>query len=253
MPVDADPTLAAELTKDEYARLAAERAFVLPVGILEEHGPHLPLGTDTFQVEAVVNDAAEQTDAVVLPTMNYGNCHSTQPFPGSISLSFDTVRTLAEEILAELSRHGVTSLAIVSGHAGGGHMRALKQGARNALAADPAMRIALLSEWDVLFGFAGERLNGETVPEADGHAGTMETARIQHLLPDLAAKSPPGEHFPEEDGFLLSATPEEDMPEGYIGDPSAATPELGEGLHEAAVDALVDLFEDIAPEPEPGL
>jgi creatinine amidohydrolase len=253
MPTEADPIFAAELTKDEYAHHAAERTFVLPVGILEEHGPHLPLGTDTFQVEAVVNEAAEDAGAVVLPTMNYGNCHSTQPFPGSISLPFDTVRTLAEEILTELARHEVTSVAIVSGHAGGGHMRALKQAARNVLADNSSMRIALLSEWDVLFGLAGETLNGETVPEADGHAGTMETARIQHLRPDLVDEAPPGEHLPEEDEFLLSAQPDEGMPDGYIGDPSKATPELGEGLHDAAVDRLTELFTDIAPEPEPGL
>jgi len=253
MPTEADPTFAKELTKDEYARLAAERTFVLPVGILEEHGPHLPLGTDTFQVEAVVNEAADEAEAVVLPTMNYGNCHSTQPFPGSISLSFDTVRTLTDEILSELSRHDVSSVAIVSGHAGGGHMRALKQGARNVLARDPSMRIGLLSEWDVLFGLAGEELNGETVPEADGHAGTMETARIQHLRPDLVAEHPPGEHLPDEEEFVLSAQPDEGMPEGYIGDPSTASPELGEGLHDAAVEALAELFGDLAPEPEPGL
>jgi creatinine amidohydrolase len=253
MPTEADPILATELTKDEYARLAAESTFVLPVGILEEHGPHLPLGTDTFQVEAVVNEAAEATDAVVLPTMNYGNCHSTQPFPGSISLPFDTVRTLAEEILRELARHDVASVAIVSGHAGGGHMRALKQAGRDVLADHPQMRIALLSEWDVLFPLGGETLNGETVPEADGHAGTMETARIRHLRPELVDDSPPGEHFPQEEGFELASEPDEGMPEGYMGDPSRATPELGEGLHDAAVEALEELFDDLAPEGGAGL
>lgn len=249
---DPEPIRAAELTKDEYRRLAGQRTFVLPSGILEEHGPHLPLGTDTFQVESIVDEAAARTGAVVLPTLNYGNCHSTQPFPGSISLTFDTVRTLTEEILTELARHGVASVCIVSGHAGGGHMRALKEGARNVLADHPEMRIALLSEWAVLFGLAGESLNGETVPEADGHAGTMETARIQYLRPDLV-DDPPGEHFPPEEGFELSPEPDADMPDGYIGDPSRATDKLGEGLQRESIEALVELFEDLEPEPEPGL
>lgn len=239
-------TFAAELTKDEYDRLADQRTFVLPVGILEEHGPHLPLGTDIFQAEAVVNEAAARADAVVLPTLNYGNCHSTRPFPGSISLSFDTLRSVGTEVLEELARHGVSSLAIVSGHAGGGHMRALKAAGRSVIADHPELRVALLSEWDVLFGHGGERFDGVEVPEADGHAGTMETARIQHLHPNLV-RDRPGEHLPEEEGFELTPTPEASMPDGYIGDPSAATPELGELLHSLAVEALVDLFEDLEP------
>jgi len=238
-------TRALELNKDEYEDLADRRTFVLPVGILEEHGPHLPLGTDTVQVEAVVHEAAARTGTVVLPTVNYGNCHSTRPFPGSISLEPGTVRQVATEVLEELDRHGVESVVVVSGHAGGGHMRALKQAGR-AVIEDADLRVALLSEWDVLFGYAGEQVGPVTLPEGDGHAGTMETARIQHLRPDLVG-DPPGEHPLEDEGFELSDTPEAAMPDGYAGDPSQATPELGEVLHDLAVDALVDLFEDLEP------
>lgn len=244
------PTRATELTKDEYARLAGERTFVLPVGILEEHGPHLPLGTDIFQAEAVVDDAAARADAVVLPTLNYGNCHSTRPFPGSISISFDTLRSLTEEILAELARHGLRSVVIVSGHAGSGHMRALKEAGRSVIAEHPQLRVALLSEWSVLFEHGGETVDGVTIPEADGHAGTMETARMQDLRPELVG-STPGAHFPSEEPFVLTPSPEDALPDGYIGDPSEASPELGETLHSLAVDALAELFDRLAPEPEP--
>jgi creatinine amidohydrolase len=241
---DDELILANELTMDEYDDLVDERVFVLPVGILEEHGSHLPLGTDTFQVEAVVHEAAKRTGSVVLPTLSYGNCHSTRPFPGTISLSTDTVKQITIEILEELARHDVESVAIVSGHAGGGHMRALKQGAREVLAENPDMTIALLSEWALLFAKAGEDLNG--MPVGLGHAGTMETARILNLRPDLVGDTP-GEHLPEEEPFVLSANPDADMPDGYIGNPKQATAALGQGLHEEAVDALVDLFEDIKP------
>lgn len=241
-----EPIRAVDLTKDRYAQLAGQRTFVLPVGILEEHGPHLPLGTDIFQAEAVVDEAAARTGAVVLPTLNYGNCHSTRPFPGSISLSFDTMRRIGVEVLEELSRHGVRSVAIVSGHAGSGHMRALKQAGRDVIEDDPELSVALLSEWAVLFDRGGETVDGVAIPEADGHAGTMETARILDLRPDLVG-DPPGEHFPEEEGFVLTPTPEEAMPDGYIGDPSQAGADLGRVLHEIAVDALSELFEDMTP------
>lgn len=244
------PVLAVELTKDEYARLAGERTFVLPVGILEEHGPHLPLGTDIFQAEAVVREAAARTGSVVLPTLNYGNCHSTRPFPGSISLSFDTVRQVGVEILSELARHDVASVAIVSGHAGGGHMRALKEAGRDVIAEEPEMTVALTSEWAVLFEHGGETVDGVEVPSADGHAGTMETARMLDLRPDLVGQ-PPGEHLPQEDAFVLTPTPETALPDGYIGDPSQASDELGAVLHDIAVEALAELFDRIRPGSEP--
>lgn len=248
-PPEATPTLAAELTKDAYQRLAPQRTFVLPVGILEEHGPHLPLGTDTFQVEAVTHEAAARSGAIVLPTVNYGNCYSTRPFPGSISISFDTLRSLATEILEELARHGVASLVIVSGHAGSGHMRALKQAARDVIDREPGLTVALLSEWEVLFSRAGETVDGVTVPKADGHAGTMETARMLELRGDLVDGRPP-RHLPKEEAFVLTASPEEEMPDGYIGDPSSASEEMGRVLHRLAVEALVDLFEDLEPADE---
>lgn len=244
-----EPTYATEITMEEYRRLASQRTFVLPVGILEEHGPHLPLGTDIFQVEAVVQDAAARTGSVILPTLNYGNCYSTRPFPGSISISFDTLRDLTKEILQELARHGVASVVIVSGHAGSGHMRALKQAGRRVIQEEPGLRVALLSEWDVLFGHSGETVEEVSIPEVDGHAGTMETARMQDLRPELV-RSPPPEHVPEDEGFELSATPEEAMPDGYIGDPSEASSEMGSVLNTLATDALVDLFQRLEPADE---
>ncbi len=237
---------ASELTMEEYDQFATERAFVLPVGILEEHGPHLPLGTDIFQAEAVVNEAAARTGSIVLPTLNYGNCHSTRNFPGSISIGFDTLRSLTRDILDELARHEVKSVAIVSGHAGSGHMRAIKQAGREAVKEHEGFTVALLSEWDVLFGYAGETVNGETIPQRDGHAGTMETARIMDLREELV-KETPGEHLPNDEGYVLSPTPEDALPDGYIGDPSQATVKLGRVLHTLAVDALADLFEEIEP------
>lgn len=236
-----EPILAAELTKDEYARLAGERVFVLPMGILEEHGPHLPLGTDSFQVEAVVHAAAAETGAVVLPTLWYGNCNSTQPFPGSISITFDTLRAVVGDILDELERHDVERVAIVSGHAGGGHMRATKLAAQER-AESGGMRIALLSEWDILYGLGPEALGELGIPPGDGHAGTMETARILHLRPELV-KDPPGLHEVEEEAHIVPEDPAAIWPDGYGGDPSAASDKIGQRLHDEAVSGLVELFE----------
>lgn len=243
---DAEPIRAVELTKDEYADLADQRTFVLPIGILEEHGPHIPLGTDGFQVEAVVNEAAAATGSVVLPTLWYGNCVSTRDFPGSISISFDTLRAITGDILDELARHGVESLAIVSGHAGGGHMRALKLAVRDRLDDGLDMTVALLSEWDLLFALDEEDLEDVTIPDGDGHAGAMETARMLYYRPELV-KKPPSAHIVEEAPHLIPREPSSIWPDGYGGDPSVATDKLGKVLHDRAVEGLTELFDEISP------
>lgn len=233
------------LTKDTYAALV-DRLFVLPLGIVEEHGPHLPLGTDTFQVQAVLDEAAAATGAVLLPPLWYGNCDSTRPFPGSISISVDTLRAVLEDILDELVRHGVRRVALVSGHAGSGHMAGMKLAAKAAIARAPALKVAVLSEWDFLF--AGEGLDAAAlgVPEGDGHAGTMETSRMLALRPELVSDERPGLHLNEEPPFVLDAHPEAWWPDGYGGDPSRASAEIGRALHDHCVEGLVKLFERMA-------
>lgn len=233
---------AEELTYPEYADVVAERVVVWPVGILEEHGPHLPLGTDTFQVEAVVEEAAEATDALVLPTLTVGNAHSTRPFPGTISLSEDTLEQVAREVLLELDRHGAEAVAVVSGHAGSGHMHALGNAAE-AVTETGGPRVAVLSEWDLVYPVE-EPIAGVEVPPWDGHAGAMETARMMDLRPELVG-DPPEAHRADEHPFVLPQAPDAAMPEGYGGDPELASAELGEALHRICVDGLVEVLEDL--------
>lgn len=232
-----------ELTYPEYETAVAERVCVWPVGILEEHGPHLPLGTDTFQVEAVVEDAAEATGSLLLPTLVLGNAHSTRPFPGTISVTEDTLERVASETLSELSRHGARAVAIVSGHAGSGHMHALENaGERFAETTD--LQAAVLSEWDVIYGEIDEPIAGVEIPPYDGHAGAMETARIMDLRPDLVG-DPPGDHEAAEHPHILAKDAAASMPDGYGGDPSRATAKLGQELHRIAVDGLVEVLDEL--------
>lgn len=236
-----------ELTYPDYEEAVQERVVVWPVGILEEHGPHLPLGTDTFQVEAVVDEAAERAGALVLPTLVLGNAHSTGPFPGTISVSEATLEQVAREVLGELDRHGARAVCVVSGHAGSGHMHALRSaGKAVAESKDTEMAVAVLSEWDLLFDAEGP-IAGVELPPHDGHGGAGETARMMDLRPELVLDDEvPGDHRAAEHRFILPHDPAAAMPEGYGGDPSLATPKLGAALHERAVEGLVELFADLA-------
>ncbi len=74
------------------------KTVILPVGLVEEHGPHLPLGTDAFHAIEVARRVAAQRPVLVAPPVYYGLCRSTREHPGTVSLSGDTLRALLKDL-----------------------------------------------------------------------------------------------------------------------------------------------------------
>ena len=229
-------TRADEVTSPEFARLAESgRLFILPFGSLEEHGSHLPLGTDMFQAEEVARSVAEEFGAVVLPSVGYGECRSTRNFPGTLSLSFETVRMLAQDIASELARNGVTRLLVLTGHAGSGHMAAIRLGVLRAVEASPSLRAMVLSDYDIAY-----ELKGKMFPEDDGHAGLIETSRILNLRPELVGRERPvGKSRPPR--FMVLPDPERHIPTGVMGDPRGASARKGAAIDDYVVSELCRL------------
>ncbi len=229
-------TRAEEVTSPAFARLARSGAlFILPFGSLEEHGSHLPLGTDTMQAEEVVQRVAEEFGAVVLPSIGYGECRSTRNFPGTLSLSFETVMMLSYDISMELARNGVSRLLVVTGHAGSGHMAAIRLGVLRAVEANPSLRAMVLSDYDLAY-----ELKGKEFPEDDGHAGLIETSRILNLRPGLVGRSRPvGSTRPPR--FMVLPDPESHIPTGVMGDPRGASAAKGARIDEHVVEGLCAL------------
>lgn len=223
------------MTSPAFGALDPKPPLLVPVGIVEEHGPHLPLDTDTIQAIATCEETAKRIGAIVAPAMAYGNCSSTKNFPGSFSLSFDTLRATAREILLDCKRHGFGTVAFVSGHAGGAHMRALRLAAEEVVVLHPEMRVFVLSDYELLGGL------DSPFPKWDGHAGGMETSRMLALRPDLVkgTAAPHRVQFPD---FLVEAHPERRFPSGVMGDPSKASAEMGKRANEWIVERLVELL-----------
>ena len=118
------------LTMPEFqAAVARNPWLILPVGTTEEHGPHLPLGADTVQAERIAAAVAERTGALVAAPIPYGLCRTTRHFPGTVSISYETVERLALEILRGFAAQGLRRFLVYSGHAGSAHMVALRQAA----------------------------------------------------------------------------------------------------------------------------
>jgi creatinine amidohydrolase len=126
------------------------RTVILPLGALEEHGPHLPLGTDTFHALEVARRAARIHPVAVAPPLFYGMCRSTREHPGTVSISGDALRALLLDLGREFCRQGWHNLVFISGHAGGTHISAVVESAERLLAELPAVNIAVVNLLDLL-------------------------------------------------------------------------------------------------------
>ena len=110
----------AEMTWPEFSELMKKTDIALiPVGTLEEHGHHLPLGTDAFSAENIAARIAKKVKCIILPPILYGNnieCWNTSQWPGSINISSETLATLYREIGQEIVRFGARRILFISGH-----------------------------------------------------------------------------------------------------------------------------------------
>jgi creatinine amidohydrolase len=230
---------AKEMTKDEFAAALKENPIVvLPVGSMEEHGDHLPLGSDTFEIDFVVQRLSKKLKMLVLPTVNYGNCGSTYNFPGTISISFETLRALIYDILAESVRHGAKKLLVISGHAGTNHMLALRIAAEHVVKKHPEVKIMVLSDYDLV-----PEYRGGNIPKWDGHAGKAETSRMLSIRPDISKRGTRASR-PKRKEYLVLPDPESMFPSGIIGDPTKATAELGKKIDDFLLRRLVRLLKE---------
>ncbi len=235
-----------DLTTFEFGeRLSSNRdtVVILPIGVVEEHGAHLPLSTDSLQSEYIAEALATELDALLMPPIRYGICNSTRNFPGTISLSFNTFRALIQEILEELCRHNVSNIVILSGHAGRIHMAALRVAADRVLEKFN-VKMMILSDYDIIYKYAGKEF-----PEWDGHAGSVETSRIMAIRPELVKgrgeRSKP--NFPQ---YRILRHPEKCFPSGVMGDPTTASAEKGEKWNKLVVDELKKLILDMVASEE---
>ena len=109
-----------ELTAPDFVTAIhqADGVCVLPFGILEKHGPHLPIGTDLLDVRFAVLNAVKQEYAVVFPEYYFGQIFEARHQPGTVAYSLQTQLTLLQETVSEMARNGCKKVVIVNGHGG---------------------------------------------------------------------------------------------------------------------------------------
>lgn len=216
-----------ELDSRSFERALARNPIVIvPVGALEAHGPHLPLAADQIQAEATALALAPRLGALVAPTLPYGVCPGAREFPGTVSVSAGSLAALTSEVVGELARGGVRRVLLLSGHAEGRHMAALRDGADRARETHPGLTVAVLSDYEFVY-----ELRGTESPASDGHGGLLETSRVLALAPGSVGAERPVVEDARAAGRVAPASRAE-WPESVVGDTRPASAELGRRVQE---------------------
>lgn len=217
----------------EDARAAAAEVALLPVGSHEQHGPYLPLATDTVIACTLSRAIAEAHPVMELPPVTMSCSHEHASWPGTVSVSAATLQAVIADIAASLRRSGVPGLVVVNGH-GGNYV--LGNVVQEAAAAGRRMALfPALEDWEDARDHAGI----ETPPAADMHAGEVETSILLHAHPHLLRRGyETADHRADDRRHLLGRGLEAYTDSGVVGRPSLATARKGELLLNGLVAAF---------------
>jgi len=240
----------AQMTSPEIGA-AIERGYttvVFAVGSNEQHGPCLPVSTDTVLGDTLALSVAESLgDALKAPTINVGCSEHHMRFPGTITLSRETLQRVVREYVDSLSKHGFKRIVVLPSHGGNfGPLREIDEGLRRS---HPGVKVVVYSDLqgfvEVLMRTSG-RLG--VSPEASGaHAGESEVSMMMWAKGGLVRE----ECIPDARGYMGEFDEETAQrifdhgigalsPKGVLGDPSGASGEHGRAYVEDLTSAMVE-------------
>jgi creatinine amidohydrolase len=222
---------------------------LLPFGILEKHGPHLPIGTDLLDVRYASSHAAEQEYAVVFPEYYFGQIFEAQHEPGTVAYSRSLMLQLLQETTDEMARNGCKKVLIVNGH--GGNESLLPFFAQTQLEKPHDYVVYVLGLVDTAAGGPPKKTT------LDMHAGEKETSQMLIARPDLVhmerAKDESGadqKRLSLPDDLYTAIWWYARFPDHYSGDGSVATRELGEYAMKSWETAIVKAIQAVKADNE---
>lgn len=262
----------AELTWYEVERAARDGAVLLwAFGVIEQHGPHLPTGTDVYlpsaRLRAVRRLLAQRgVEALIVPPYYWGINVVSGSFPASYGVRPELMREIMADLLAGMAKDGFRHVFCFSGHGDALHNRTLYEGVRVArersgvdasFVLEPALADRLgLDPGDRCLTVHGDAADSEsaeparTPPYVDVHAGRWETSMMTHVHPELvredvrsglvATDLGPAELAVWRRGFDDARRT---TPLGYCGDPAAADPDEGRRTHAVSAELAADAIQ----------
>ena len=211
-PTVLDPRSSAATIASALPELA-----ILPIGACEQHGPHLPVGTDAMVAEALTDIVSRELGALRLPILAYGTSAEHRGLSGTMSLRPETLAAVVRDIADSCVASGIHRLAILSGHGGNWILR-------------PTIRDINARHEDRTVWLVPEAVIWADSFAEDLHAGATETSLMLHLDPD-AVGTPPPDFVPDVPREALDILPIRALtPDGIWGRPSQASAAKGEDV-----------------------
>ncbi len=240
-----------ELTSPDFM-VAVEKSAstcVIPLGIIEKHGPHLPLGTDLIDVRETSIRAANEEYTIVFPPFYFGQIYEARQQPGTLAYSPHTVLTVLQETCDEINRNGIEKIILVNGH--GGNNSLLPYFCQMQLEKQKDYAVYLFRPEDS--DEYQDQLNKMRQTDWDGHAGETETSLMLSHRPDLVhlerANSQSGKDLQRLHSLSSSAYTAiwwyAQFPNHYAGDGSFGNAEMGKLIMENEVGQLVEMIRSV--------
>lgn len=173
------------ITWQEFEKnLKKTKGAIIPIGPIEEHGPHLPLSSDFLQPYETAKLVAKKINVFVLPPLPLGVCKSTANFVGTISISTKLLTSIIKELCLKLAQYGIRKILILNGHSGSLHLPAVEKAVKKIKKIYPKLKIN-----SVNFNKTYIQIKDQVVEDKqDGHSGEAETSRLMYLKGDLVKK-----------------------------------------------------------------
>ena len=253
--VQKGPATLTEMSGQEVREaLEHTRAILIPLGATEDHGPHLPLGTDSMEAREICRRTAIRLEAlgcpvVIGPVIPFGTSSFHMGFPGTVSIRSETLTKLLFEVCMSLYESGFRDFILIHGH--DGSLPSMMVSAQEIVDARKDTRAVVLN-WLAPLSKVYHTI--QTSTKGEGHGGEGETARLLVTHPELVhpelgrAHHVPREQMRKVQGpdhvktggaiFYGTRSYMDHTPYGHIGDPTLATAETGEKGYNAIVDWL---------------
>ena len=240
-----------ELTAGDWQKAldSSSKTCILPIGILEKHGPHAPIGSDLIHVREWAARATKKEYAVVFPDYFYGQIYEAKHQPGTFALPSQLVLELLDATCEEIARNGFNKIVIINGH--GGNPNLLRFFIQSQLERRRNYAVYFFEPTpDSAFNAQVRKLR-KSDAAGDQHAGERETSTLLYLRPDLVKMDSATRESGENQKRLSIPNVYTGIwwyasyPNHYAGEGANATKELGKAVTEFTIDALVKALKAI--------
>lgn len=218
--------------------------LILPVGSIEQHSGHLPVGTDWIVIDTLARSVAQQLKAALLPALPYGNCLEHSGFRGTFGLAPETLMQVVRDLAEEAERQNFKFLIVLNGH--GGNF-SLVPACRDWNRRDRPLKILLVDFW---LHADPKAVNTQAHPRPEIHVGEWETSLVMALHPDLVRTPGSGRSVDLQEKMPLTRTDLTTFGVGHfeasgdLGFPQKALPETGRIIVDSILANMIPWIND---------